>query len=73
MTTIQDDQLFEHAERCRDKVVLITGQTTHILRRALTVLSTGAANGIGRMTATQLAKFGCTDLPVSLPVCPVDI
>ena len=42
MTTIQDDQLYAHSARVKDKVVVITG----------------AANGFGKETALRFASFG---------------
>ena len=42
MTTVDDDQLYEYANRLKDSVVLITG----------------GANGIGRTTSIDFARHG---------------
>ncbi|KAK7040080.1 hypothetical protein VNI00_009885 [Paramarasmius palmivorus] len=55
---IPDEKLFEHAGRLKDKVILITGVLSFAWSRIASEILLGAANGIGKETAVQMASYG---------------
>ena len=63
MTTLNDEQLLEHADRVKGKVLLITGMDSSgsdaLAHLSVGSCHSGAANGIGREAALLFAKHGC--------------